>query len=96
MNTNVTNASSSVDKGPRPDRPEVKIEVNNQPITVQGPRLTAFEIKQAAIAQGVQIQPDFVLSELLSKGKSRIVGDDDTVTVKRNSKFRAIANDDNS
>lgn len=98
MNIDVTSTSTKPDKGRPPHGPDVEviIEVNNQPVTVRGPRLTGLEIKQAAIAQGIQIQPDFVLSKLLPNGKSRIIGDDDVVTVNKNTNFRAIANDDNS
>lgn len=74
----------------------VTITVNEQPVTVDGPRLTGRQIKEAAIAQRVPIGLDFILSEEIAKGKTKIVGDDDLVTVNKNSKFHAVANDDNS
>jgi Multiubiquitin len=74
----------------------VEIKVNERPVEVNGPRISGLAIKQAAIAQGVPIQPDFVLSEELPAGRSKIVGDDDIVTVNNHSKFLAVPNDDNS
>lgn len=58
--------------------------------------MTGLEIKQAAIAQGVPIQIDFVLSEELANGRTQIVGDNETVTVNKRSKFHAVSPDDNS
>ncbi len=74
----------------------VTITVNEQPVTIAGPRVSGLEIKQAAISAGVQIQLDFVLSEELANGRTRIVGDGDIVTVNKNSRFDAVAGDDNS
>jgi Multiubiquitin len=74
----------------------VTITVNNKPVTVRGPRLTGLEIKQAAIDQGVPIGLDFVLSELRPNERPRIIGNDDPVTVNKNSRFTAVAADDDS
>jgi hypothetical protein len=73
----------------------VTITVNNQPVEVEGPRISGLGIKQAAIAQGVAIQLDFQLAEI-KNNKREIIGDDDIVTVNKNSKFVATAPDDNS
>lgn len=59
-------------------------------------RLTGVEIKQAAIAQGLPIQLDFLLSEQLQHGQTRIVGDTDEIKVNKHSMFTAVAGDDNS
>lgn len=76
---------------------EVEITVNDHPVVAEGPRLYGREIKQAAIAQGVKIQLDFVLSiEKRGGGKTKIVGDDDEVAVHNCESFLAIPNDDNS
>lgn len=75
---------------------EVVITVNEKPVTVTGPKATGLEIKQAAIAQGVQIGLDFQLSEELANGRTRIVGDAEPITVNKNSRFDAVAGDDNS
>jgi hypothetical protein len=75
---------------------EVRITVNERPVVVPRHRVTGLEIKEAAIAQGVPIALDFVLSEELPGGRTRIVGDKDEVTVNDHSKFLAVAPDDNS
>lgn len=74
----------------------VTIKVNNRPVEIAGPRTTGLEIKQAAIAQGVNIQLDFQLAELLPNGKRQIIGDSEPVTINKNSAFVATASDDNS
>jgi len=80
---------------PANDR-EIEIKVNNQPVVVIGNRHTGLSIKEAAIAQGTGIEPDFVLSIERGNGQTKIVGDDDPVTVNKNSCFLAIPDDDNS
>jgi hypothetical protein len=75
---------------------EVVITVNEKPVTVTGPKVTGLEIKEAAIAQGVQIGLDFQLSEELANGRTRIVGDAEPINVNKNSRFDAVAGDDNS
>jgi Multiubiquitin len=75
---------------------QVTVTVNNKPVSVAGPRVTGLEIKEAAIAQGVAIEADFLLSEELPHGETRIVGDTYVVTVNKHSKFIAVAGDDNS
>jgi len=72
------------------------VTVNEKAVEIAGPKATGLEIKQAAIAQGVNIQLSFVLSEELPNRKTKIVGDNDEVTVNKNSKFVAVAPDDNS
>ena len=74
----------------------VTIHVNTKPVRIAGPKATGLEIKQAAIDQDVKIKLDFILSEELPDGRTRIVGDQDPVTVNNESKFRAVADDDNS
>jgi hypothetical protein len=74
---------------------EVTIHVNKKPVEVERPRISGLGIKQAAIAQEVDIQLDFQLAEVKDH-KRRIVGDDDVVTVNKNSTFVATAPDDNS
>lgn len=78
------------------ERHPVAVKVNGQPVTVEGPRTDGAAIKAAAIAQGVKIQPDFVLSEELSNRRTRIIGDAEVVTVTPESHFVAVAPDDNS
>jgi hypothetical protein len=74
----------------------VVITVNEHPVQIEGPRVTGLEVKDAAIAAGVQIQRDFMLTQELANGQSKVIGDADTVTVNKNSRFDAVAGDDNS
>lgn len=74
----------------------VTFKVNDQSVTIQGPRVTGQEIKRAAIAQGVPIQPSFVLLAKVGPHNTKTVGDSEVVTVNPQSEFMAIANDDNS
>ena len=74
----------------------VEITVNNRPVRVEEKHLSGLEIKQAAIAQGVPIQLDFLLSEHLHDGQTRIIGDTDEIKVNEHSRFTAVAGDDNS
>ena len=83
-------------KPPKPDQRLVTVKVNNKPVQVFGPKATGLEIKQAAIAQGVEIELDFQLALIKPNGRHEIIGDDDEVTVNKNSEFKATAADDNS
>jgi Multiubiquitin len=74
----------------------VTITVNEHPVTIAGPKTIGLEIKQVAIAQGVKIEIGFILSEELPNRRTRIVGDNDVVTINKNSRFVAVAPDDNS
>jgi len=74
----------------------VTITVNEQLVKLRGESATGAEIKAAAIAQGVQIQQNFILQEELPNGTSRIVGDKDSVKLREHLRFTALAPDDNS
>jgi len=78
----------------------VTVTVNEQPVElrIEPPdrAVSGAEIKEAAIEQGVLIQPNFVLQEELPNGTSKIVGDMDEVCVREHLRFTAIAPDDNS
>jgi hypothetical protein len=63
---------------------------------VAAPKATGVQIKQAAIAQGVEIELDFQLALIKPNGKRQIIGDNDEVAVNKNSVFKATATDDNS
>jgi hypothetical protein len=78
----------------RPER--IEIFVNNRPVLVPKEELTGFEIKEAAIAQGVRIEANFVLLQDLGEGHTKTIGDGDVVKVKSHERFTAIAPDDNS
>lgn len=80
----------------RPVETLVEIVVNTKPIVMERGEHTGLEIKQAAIAQGVNIQLDFVLSLEKRRGETQIIGDNDKVKVKKGQHYVAIADDDNS
>jgi hypothetical protein len=89
-------AANSENEAPDPGRHEVRITVNGQFVVLAKHHVTGLEIKEAAIAAGVPIQPDFVLSEVLPSGEQRIIPDDHEVEVKTGDEFWAIPGDDNS
>lgn len=72
------------------------IKVNNEAVILTEHHLTSAQIKAAAIAAGVPIQPDFVLSRVLPNGKQKIVAEDKKVHVDEGDEFWAIPGDDNS
>ena len=74
----------------------VTIEVNGHKVEMLEGPATGQEIKAAAIKHGVAIQPNFVLQMELPNGTSKVIGDDDKVSVRENLSFTAIAPDDNS
>jgi hypothetical protein len=73
----------------------VQIRVNDTPVTVAR-QVTGLQVKEAAIAAHVPIQLDFVLSLELGHGKTKIVTDNESITVHEGSEFVAVAPDDNS
>lgn len=74
----------------------VEVTVNERPVTLSDQTATGLEIKQAAIAQGVPIQLDFVLQQELPNGQHKVIGDHDDVKLHPRDRFTAIADDDNS
>lgn len=75
---------------------EFTITVNDKSVTLTDHHQTGLSIKEAAIAQGVPIQTDFELSEVLHDGKQKPIGNDKRVDVKEGDQFWAIPGDDNS
>ena len=80
---------------PEHDKP-IDITVNKKKVTMTEPTVKGLQIKEAAVAQGVQIQLDFELKQLLDGGDRLIIGDNDVVNIDKHSKFVATASDDNS
>jgi Multiubiquitin len=80
------------------DHPEhaVDIKVNTKNVSISPAKTTGLGIKEAAIAQGVQIELSFQLSEELPNRRKKIIGDNEHVTVHDDEKFIAVADDDNS
>ena len=75
----------------------VTVTVNRIPVTLNLHRVTGLQIKQAAIAQGVEIQLDFLLTMEAFEGQpARVIADDETITVTKHSAFRANDGDDDS
>jgi len=75
----------------------ITIKVNNQPVRLPRRRVTGLEIKQAAIAQGVSIDLQFVLYRITKGGDlSAAIRDDQYVLLGKCEQFRCIAADDNS
>lgn len=72
------------------------ITVNRLPVSIEGPKTTGLAVKDAAIAQGVPIQLDFILSLELPNSRTRLVRDNEEISLNENMKFIAVANDDNS
>lgn len=91
-----TESTSTSDEQVNESRHQVRITVNGQFVTLSRHEVTGEEIKAAAISQGVPIQLDFDLSEVLPDGKHKAISDDKTVTVKEGDEFWAIPGDDNS
>ena len=74
----------------------VTIEVNDHKVEMPAGPGTGLEIKEAAIKQGVNIQPNFVLQVQLPNGSSQVIGNDDKIPLTEHLSFTAIAADDNS
>ena len=81
---------------PHPHPEAVEIHVNEKPVHVIGHRHTGLQIKEASIAQHVKIKLDFLLFLERHHQPNRPIGDDEEVTVTHESRFNAIADDDNS
>jgi hypothetical protein len=85
---------------PRPDQDEhggVTVTVNTKPVPLTRHRVSGLDVKQAAIAIGVEIQEDFLLTLEAHEGQpARIVGDDEVITVTKHSIFTANDGDDDS
>jgi len=76
---------------------EVTVTVNTHPVLLPAHRVTGRDVKAAAIAQGVEIQADFLLTLEAHEGQgARIISDDETITVTKHSVFTANDGDDDS
>jgi hypothetical protein len=91
----VTSAAIKTSK-PDADHQEFEISVNFKPVRMNVRTATGMQVKEAAITQGVNIRPDFVLIEDKGNGQRKIIGDSDEVHLHPGSKFEAIPHDDNS
>lgn len=75
---------------------EIRVTVNGQFVVLKSREVTGLQVKEAAIAAGVPIQLDFVLSEVRPSGEQKVIPDDREITVKSGDEFWAIPGDDNS
>jgi hypothetical protein len=87
-------AAPAAEVGARESR--IQVLVNGQKVLLDESEATGAEIKAAAIADGVPILPDFVLSEVLPSGKQKMIPDDKKIHLKDGDEFWAIPGDDNS
>ena len=79
------------------DETPVVVHVNRKPVTLHTHHVTGLEIKQAAIAQGVEIEEDFLLTiEAVDGHPARTVTDGETITITKHSEFTANDGDDDS
>lgn len=76
--------------------PAFNITVNKKPVPMTEHRVIGLEVKQAAIAAGIDIELDFQLSIRRPHGRLEVLDDNETVTINKHSEFRAVAPDDNS
>ena len=74
----------------------VIIEVNSHKVKMLAGPATGLEVKEAAIQQGVEIQPNFVLQLELPNGTGKVIGDEDKINLRDHMSFTAIEPDDNS
>lgn len=80
----------------RPIEQTVEILVNTKSVRIMRGEHTGLQIKEAAIAQGVRIKLDFVLTLHKAGGQTQIIGDQDRVKAHRGQRFTAVADDDKS
>lgn len=73
----------------------IHVTVNRRPVTLHGAAQTGLAIKETAIAQGVPIKIDFLLSRK-DGPKFKPVGDTENIRVRNDDVFRANDGDDNS
>ncbi len=72
----------------------IQVFVNNKPVIFQKRVLSGYEIKAAAITQGVAIQLDFLLYVVHGDGQLDPVGNDEQIHVHQHERFRAVTPDD--
>lgn len=74
----------------------VTVHVNERPVALPEHEITGLMIKEAAIAQRVPIELDFILVEELGHDRTKPITDTDRVHVTDHSRFLANDGDDNS
>ncbi|MGO4299356.1 multiubiquitin domain-containing protein [Leifsonia sp. RAF41] len=74
---------------------DIHVTVNRRPVTLHSASQTGRSVKESAIAQGVPIKIDFLLSRKAG-AKFQPVGDDESIRTHNEDEFRANDGDDNS
>jgi hypothetical protein len=66
-------------------------------VTLPDHKVTGLQVKEAAIAQGIEIELDFELTLEAHDGEpARVIANDDPVTVNKHSVFTAVDVDEDS
>jgi len=77
-------------------RPNIQVKVNNQGVSMSWGFSTGAAIKEAAIAQGVDIEEDFTLTLEVTNGDDLVIGDEDPVFLDGEECFDALDNHEDS
>ncbi len=80
----------------QPSPETVEFHVNEKHVRMEGHTHTGLQIKEAAKAQGVKIELDFLLYLLRHHQPNQLIADGEDVHLTHESRFHAIADDDNS
>ena len=92
----MTSPGNSVSDPVRPHGHTVTVLVNEKKVDVPAPKPTGLQIKEAAVAAGLPVDLEFVLSKEDEHGDTTLVGDGDEVPVNKHSRFLLVPPDDNS
>lgn len=75
----------------------VVVEVNTKSVELAKHRITGLQVKEAAIAQGVEVEVDFHLTLEAHGGQpAERIDDDELITVTKHSVFTCNDGDENS
>lgn len=74
----------------------IAVTVNGCKVNFAKNQATGLEIKKTSIQQGVSIQEDFVLFEVMPNSSLNQIGDNDSINLHEGQVFRATTPDDNS
>lgn len=81
----------------RTERHDVTVRINTKPVTLDHRRVTALQLKEAAIAQHVAIETGFNLYRILADDSlSPVIANDVRLRLIECEAFRCVAPDDNS
>jgi Multiubiquitin len=79
-----------------PPSQAVTVHVNDRAVRLPRKTVTGLEVKEAAVAQDVPIELDFILVQELGGDRTKTIGNTDTVHVTDHTQFLANSGDDNS